>query len=50
MIAWDYAYDETEEKSQFKQGSRSRSISTPHSTIRLKLYNKVREKGEPFML
>ena len=50
IIARDYAYDETDEKPRSKEGPRSRSTSTPHSAIRLKLYNEAREKGEPFTL
>ena len=50
LIARDYAYDETDEKPRSKEGPRSRSTSTPHSAIRLKLYNEAREKGEPFTL
>ena len=50
IIARDYAYNETDDKPKSREGPRSRSTSTPHSAIRLKLYNEAREKGEPFTL
>ena len=50
MIVQDYAYDKTDKKPQFKQGPRSQNTSTLHFAVRLKLYNKAWEKGEPFTL